>query len=321
MVNRRLGLSAALITAVFVLSSCGNSPSGNQAITIHQANLPAVTQVAAQSPVAGGGALDLTGHPVTVTDPRRIVSVATSVAEIVSALGATNALVGRDIASQAPAILKVPVVTEGMSVAAEKVLATKPTLVIADAQTAPSEALDAIAKAGIQIISVPQAWTLAEVAPRVTAVAKALGLSASAPQLLSELKLTPRPQGSTKVAFLYVRGTSSVYLIGGKGSGADALITAAGAHDVGAEARMNPFTPLTPEALVKLQPDVLLVMTKGLESVNGIEGLVALPGVAETPAGIHKRVIAVDDGLLLAFGADTGNLLNALADALKAVMK
>ncbi len=303
------------------LSACGSSATSSHAITIHQSDMPRVAATASQSPIPGGKATDLAGKSVTVNDPTRIVSLATSVAEIISALGATNALVGRDVASQTSQLANVPVVTEGLSVSAEKVLATKPTLVIADAQTAPSEALDAIAKAGIQIISVPQAWTLDAVAPRVTAVAQALGIPHSAPEVIAQLHLKPRQQTATKVAFLYVRGTSSVYLIGGKGSGADALITAAGAHDVGAEAGMNPFTPLTPEALIKLQPDVLLVMTKGLESVNGVDGLVALPGVAQTPAGMNKRIIAVDDGLLLAFGADTGNVITALSDALSQVMK
>jgi len=283
--------------------------------------MPSAGNPPVHTPSPGGTAADLAGKTVTVKDPSRIVSLATSVAEIISALGAGSALVGRDVASQTSQLAQVPVVTEGLSVSAEKVLATKPTLVIADAQTAPTEALDAITKAGIQIISVPQAWNLDAVAPRITAVAIALGIPQSAPRVIAQLNLAPRPQTATKVAFLYVRGTSSVYLIGGKGSGADALITAAGAHDVGAEARMNPFTPLTPEALIKLQPDVLLVMTKGLESVNGVDGLIALPGVGETPAGRNRRVIAVDDGLLLAFGADTGNVLNALSSALQKVMK
>jgi len=278
-----------------------------------------VASLDATQPTSGGIATDLNGKPVTVNDPSRIVSVATSVAEIISSLGLTKSIVGRDVASQTPSLADVPVVTEGLSLSAEKVLATHPTLVIADAQTAPTEALTAIAKAGIQIISVPQAWTLADVAPRISKVAAALGVAQRATDLIAKLNLTSQAQGKTKIAFLYLRGTSSIYLIGGKGSGADALITAAGAHDVGAEAGMNPFTPLTPEALVKLQPDVLLVMTKGLESVNGAAGLAQLPGVAQTPAGIHKRVIAVDDGLLLAFGVDTGSLITQLGNAITKV--
>jgi iron complex transport system substrate-binding protein len=45
------------------------------------------------------------------------------------------------------------------------------------------------------------------------------------------------PTGSRpKVAFLYMRGSAAVHLIGGKGSGADSLLEAAGALDAGTAA-------------------------------------------------------------------------------------
>ena len=74
--------------------------------------------------------------------------------------------------------------------------------------------------------------------------------------------------------------------------------------------------PLTPEALVSINPSILLVMQKGLESVGGSKGLFALAGVAQTPAGINQKVIAVDDSLLLAFGPRTQGLISKLTDAI-----
>jgi iron complex transport system substrate-binding protein len=123
------------------------------------------------------------------------------------------------------------------------------------------------------------------------------------------------------VAFLYLRGTSAIYLLGGEGSGADALITAAGGIDAGAEAGLEAFTPLTAEALVALDPDVLLVMTGGLESVNGMEGLLALPGVAQTTAGRERRVVAVDDEVLLSYGPRTGALVELLRSAISSAAR
>ena len=268
------------------------------------------------TPKAGGTATDYLSKPVIVKDPSRIISVASGAAEIVAALGLTQNLVGRDIASEAASTSGVPVVTDAHAVSVEKVLAQKPTLFIVDAQTSPTQALDAIARSGVQVIQIPQAWSLSEVQPRINAVGKARGVPSQAAQLNAQLNITVAKPAKVRVAFLYLRGPSSIYLLGGKGSGADAMIAAAGGIDVGTEANLNPFTPLTPEALAKSQPDVLLVMTKGLKSVGGLSGLLSLPGVSETPAGIHKRVIAVDDGLLLAFGVDTKNLVNALQVAL-----
>ena len=154
-----------------------------------------------------------------------------------------------------------------------------------------------------------------------------IGTALGAPQSAARLKslLTESINGNLvaasatdkklKIAFLYLRGTSSIYLVGGKGSGADYLIEATGAVDVGAEKLSKPFTPLTAETMAQLNPDLILVMIGGLESVGGVSGLVELPGIAQTPAGKSRQVVAVDDSLLLSFGPRTPALISELAAA------
>jgi iron complex transport system substrate-binding protein len=125
--------------------------------------------------------------------------------------------------------------------------------------------------------------------------------------------------GSPRIAFLYLRGGSSIYLLGGKGSGADSMLNALGAFDVGAAVSPIPFTPFTSESFAVENPEIILVMSKGLESVGGIDGLVALPGIAQTTAGKNRAIIAIDDSLLLSFGPRTPDLLLKLADAIAKV--
>lgn len=247
--------------------------------------------------------------------PQRIVSLATGVGETLVALGVADRVVGRDETSDDPLLANVPVVTEAHSVSAERVLALDPDLVIVDARTSPSEALDQLEATGIQVVEVPEAWTLGDIGPRTIAVAEAIGVDPA--PLLDGLPsdATPPPDGP-RVAFLYLRGTAGIYLLGGSGSGADSVIHAAGGVDVGAEAGYDAFIPLTAEALATLDPDVLIVMSKGLESVNGIDGLLELPGVAQTTAGRDGRVIVVDDTILLSFGPRTPALVEALREAL-----
>jgi iron complex transport system substrate-binding protein len=72
--------------------------------------------------------------------------------------------------------------------------------------------------------------------------------------------------------------------------------------------------------MATLNPDLILVMSKGLESVGGVKGLVALPGVAQTSAGKKGRIVAVDDSLLLSFGPRTADLQLQLAAAIDKVM-
>ena len=85
-----------------------------------------------------------------------------------------------------------------------------------------------------------------------------------------------------------------------------------GFRDIGAENLSQPFSAMSAEELIKLDPDVIVLMSKGLQSVGGVDGLIALPGVAQTRAGRERRVPTVDDSLLLSFGPRTPELVRLL---------
>lgn len=254
----------------------------------------------------------------------RVVVLANGVAEIMNSLNAKSIIVGRDISSTEKALENVPLATSGHQVLSEEVIALKPDLVIIDASTGPKAAIEQIKTAGIKVVQTPESWTLADISVKVAAVAAAIG----APQqgALLNTAITSAIQTSTltskpRIAFLYLRGTSSIYLVGGPGSGADSLISAIGAVDVGAESLPRPFNTMTAESLATLNPDLIIVMSKGLESVGGVSGLLKLPGVAQTRAGKNHAIIDVDDSLLLSFGPRTPSLVIALGKKVSEVLK
>jgi len=297
--------SALLLTMLMALSGCSSSQA-THSYSISQKDVTSVSLT-----------------KTSTFSVSRVVVLANGVAEIFNALNATSILVGRDISSSEDALKDIPIVTSGHQVISEKVIALRPDLVIIDASTGPKAALDQIRSAGIAIIQTPESWTLSDIAKKVKAVGVAIGAPVQAEELNAQLKKVEQSQkvaNSPRVAFLYLRGTSAIYLIGGPGSGADSLIESIGGVDVGALSLKHPFNTLTPEALAAANPDVILVMTKGLESVGGVAGLLKLPGVAQTIAGKNARVIDVDDSLLLSFGPRTPSLLNALSVAVTKVM-
>ena len=293
-----------ITSAALLLTGCSTAQS--KAIEISSAR--ATTIKSSESPVT-----------------EKVVALANGAGEIISAMGFKSILIGRDIASTDVDLKSVPIVTSGHQVVAEKIIALTPDLVIVDKSTGPQSALDALAVAGIRVVTTPEAWTLGDMPAKVRAIANAIGAPASGAALNTALnssleKLQESPKKS-RVVFLYLRGGSSVYLIGGKGSGADSLISAVGALDVGAATLTNPFSAMTSELLASLNPDVLLVMSKGLQSVGGVSGLVQLPGIAQTAAAKNRRVIAVDDSLLLSFGPRTPDLIEQLSVAMVKAMK
>jgi len=258
------------------------------------------------------------------TQYSRVVALANGSAEIIASLGHLDILIGRDVASDVASLESVEVVTSGHQIVAEKILSLNPDLVIIDALSGPSSALVAIENAGIRMVKISEAWKLDEIDRKVSEIAQAIGAIDDGKNLIAALQgsksaVTQIPVGKT-IAFLYLRGGSAIYLIGGKGSGTDSLIAAIGGVDAGAQKFDNPFTPMTAEAIATLNPDLFLVMSKGLESVGGIDGLVELPGIAQTQAGKKRAIVAVDDSLLLSFGPRTFSLLVALSQSVDRVL-
>lgn len=252
--------------------------------------------------------------------PQRVVALANGSAEIIASLGYLNILVGRDIASTSNELKGVPIATAGHQVVAEKILEINPDVVLIDNTTGPATALEVIQRAGIKVTLIAEAWTLTDIAKKIVAIGEVIGAQSAAVQLVQKLNSALQASGKdhpgVRVAFLYLRGGSAIYLLGGQGSGADSLIEHLGAIDVGAQKFKDPFSPITSEALIAANPEIILVMSKGLESVGGIDGLISLPGISQTPAGKNRAVIAVDDSLLLSFGPRTPDLLRQLSGAI-----
>ncbi|WP_326706164.1 heme/hemin ABC transporter substrate-binding protein [Streptomyces cyaneofuscatus] len=267
------------------------------------------------------------GTKVTVDSTDRIVPLTGSLSEIVFTLGFGKQVVARDITATFEQAEKLPVVTRAHDVSAESVLSLKPTVVLADTTTGPSEAIDQIRDAGIPLVVVEPAKELADVGRRIDRVAEVLGVPAAGTELKKRTesriaavqKTIPDHADGKKprVAFLYLRGSASVYLLGGAESGASSLLEAAGAVDAGKTSGLNKdFTAITSEALAKAAPDAILLMSKGLDSVGGMDGLVKIPGIAETPAGMDRRVVSIDDGVLLNYGPRTDRVLAEIVEQL-----
>ena len=253
----------------------------------------------------------------------RVIAIANGSAEIISAMGHKSILVGRDIASTDNDLQDIEIVTSGHQLVAETILAKKPDLLLIDASTGPAQAVAVLERSGITIVTIPESWSVEDIEGKISAIAQAIGTTVDGESLIREMSQRSAAEPvktGTRIAFLYLRGGSAIYLIGGEGSGADSLIASIGAIDVGAQTLENPYNALTAEAMIELNPDVILVMSKGLESVGGVDGLVALPGIAQTSAGKDRRVIAVDDSLLLSFGPRTPDLIRQMAARISKVV-
>ncbi|WP_244929737.1 ABC transporter substrate-binding protein [Nocardioides sp. W7] len=278
---------------------------------------------------------DSQGTRVEVTDASRVLAldVYGTLARTVHELGLGDRLVGRDVSTQFDGAADLPLVTQnGHDLNAEAILELDPTLIITDTSLGPWDVVLQMRDAGIPVVVVDSHRGLDNVASLTHEVAAALGVPAQGEKLAERTqaeidavvaqiaKVAPAEEGQRlRTVFLYVRGQSGVYYMFGGGSGADSLIDAIGGYDVAEEIGWNGMKPLTDEGLVAAQPDLVLMMTGGLDSAGGVDGLLErLPALAETPAGQHQRFVSMEDSEILGFGPATASVLDALAVAVYA---
>lgn len=279
---------------------------------------------------------DNTGEAkVTVEDNSRIVplSLSGSVGELVHAFGMGGNVVGRDVSTNFPGAEDLPVVTkDGHSIDAEGLLALNPSLIITDGSIGPTDVILQMRDAGIPVVTVERAVDAETSYTTAQQVADAMGIGHAAPDLVERMRdavaekeaevrqLLPEDESKLpRVAFLYVRGTAGIFYLFGEGSGVDSLIRSIGAIDVAEEVGWVGEKPMTEEALIAMDPDIILVMSKGLESAGGVDGLLqAQPSIALTTAGKNKRIIDVDDSVLFAGGTRFPDVIDGLARAVYA---
>lgn len=304
---RRSGRSAVLVVGMLVLGSCTSEPRATAS----------TTPASEAGPVLPVSLVDGTGTAVTITSVDRIVPVDGDLAEIVFALGLGDRVVATDISATYPAAAdELPEIGYQRALNPEPIAAMEPTVVLATDLARPAETLEQLRELGIAVVVIERTMSIDGFAAKVQAVADALGVPQRGAALVSTMQAQVADaraaallaEGSPRVLALYLRG-EQVQLIFGQGTGIDAVLPAVGATDVSAELGIVDTQQITAEAMLLAAPDVLLVTTSGLESVGGIEGLLGIPGIARTPAGRERRVLAYEDQYLLGGGPRIGALM------------
>jgi len=279
---------------------------------------------------------DLAGDvEVTISTAERIIAVdmSGSLAQTVWGLGYGDRLVGRDISTTIPGTEGLPVVTgSGHSISIESVLDLRPDLVITDGTVGPIDVMMQLRDAGITLVFVREPAGLEQAPQQAIRIAQIFGqdelgqeLAARITDEIQSVRDTiaaniPRDtERRLRMVFLYLRGANGIYYLFGDESGAGDLIEALGGIDVAGEIGWEGLRPMTDEALIQANPDLILVMSGGLESVGGVDELIVKkPAIGLTTAGQNKRFVDMADSVVLGFGPRTPAVLDALTRAVYA---
>ena len=328
--------SSALPLAELDLLADPKTHEGPSTAVLADATVEPVTTDPAQELPTTVTSHDLAGDTsVTVESTDRVlgIDISGSIAATIWGLGLGNTLVGRDVSTTFPGAVDLPVVTSsGHSINSESIIALRPTLIVTDGTVGPIDVILQLREAGIPVVFVDTEPSTAGVGELARQVAAAFGAPETGELLATRLAddieakvaeiaaIAPTAASEKlRILFLYLRGGAGVYYLFGEESGADELVEGLGGIDVAGEIGWEGMKPMTDEALIAANPDLILVMTGGLESVDGVDALLATkPAIALTEAGKHRRFVDMADGEILSFGPRTPAVLDALARAIYA---
>lgn len=254
---------------------------------------------------------------LTAAAAERIVSAGGGVTEIVYALGCGDSVVGVDTSSVYPVqATALPQVGYARALSAEGILSLQPDLFLSYEDAGPPAVLQQLRDAGVEVKLLPSASTVDDLEHRIRTVARLLGVESNGEELIATIRSdlahaeAAVSDNRPRVLFIYARA-GGILNVSGTGTTADAMIRLAGG--VNAIEQFEGYKPLTAEAGLIARPDVILVTTRGVADIGGVNQLLQHPGLSHTPAGKSGRVVAMDDVLLLGFGPRLGIAVEELA--------
>ncbi|WP_221389757.1 hemin ABC transporter substrate-binding protein [Dyadobacter sp. NIV53] len=264
----------------------------------------------------------LVSGPATVfaSQSMRIVSANGTLSEIISGLGLESQLVGVDITSTYPASMgKIPKIGHNRNISAEGIITLNPDVIVyTDQSMLSASVIKQLNSSGKKVVEFKQEYSKEGAIKLIREVGAYFNAKPQAEKLVKSLeadmaKIT-KPASPKKLLFIYARGTGTL-MVSGTGTSLDKIFALTGNKN--AVEGFTEFKPLTSESLLAANPDVLVLFTSGLESVDGAEGLLKVPGIANTNAGRNRKIVAMDGQLLTGFGPRLGKAAMELAQKIK----
>lgn len=247
----------------------------------------------------------------------RIITAGSAMTETVCALGDCEKIVASDKTSLYPQqIQSLPSIGYRTSINAEGIISLKPTLVIAERGYVSDVVLDQIRATGIRTVIIDKVYDFEGTKNLIMAIGDALSRQNEAKLLVKKIELelaeaaalAKKSRSVPRVLCVYNRGTSSVDVAGAKTFAS--ILPLAGA--VSAISGVEGYKPLNAEALIASNPEYLLMFESGVSSLGGVDGVLKIPGVAQTIAGKEKQIIAYDGIALSNFGPRLGETVRDL---------
>ncbi|NOH84341.1 hemin ABC transporter substrate-binding protein [Vibrio genomosp. F6] len=251
-------------------------------------------------------ALTFISAPSAAFAKERIISAGSAVTELIFALDAQESLVAVDVTSKMPQTENMPKIGYHRQLSPEGLLALKPTRIIGSDEMGPQSTLDLLAQSSINVNVVNTKPTIQGLLDRIDEIAKitnqtqkAASIKATVNQKVAKLNSNiPQDSKQKKVIYLLLHEGRAPY-VAGKETTMDELIRLAGGINPASDS-ISSFKPVSMEAMLLMQPDVILVSNRSIKKLEGIDNIIkSIPTLSSTPAGQYKQVIGIKGSALV----------------------
>jgi iron complex transport system substrate-binding protein len=249
----------------------------------------------------------------------RIVCVSKQLTELLFALHQGDKIVGVDLSSTfPPEATKLATVGYHRLLNAEGIVSLDPSVVVHQGDVAPPNVMPQLKQIGIPIKVYPAAVTLDSTKLLIGQLANEFGEDTAAKRILAKLdtdlakadSLVKTFPAKPRVLILHFGRQRNQYFVIGTRGAANEMIKLSGGVNA---ADTSSFRNLSPEAILKTQPDVILATDFGYDRLGSKEKFADLPGIALTPAFRNGKIYRVEEHDLVYFGPRSGEVILNLA--------
>jgi iron complex transport system substrate-binding protein len=250
----------------------------------------------------------------------RIVCLSKQYNEIIFALKAEKNLVAVDLSSTyPPEIKKLQTVGYHRALSAEGILSTKPTLVIHDNNVGPEQVMKQLEDLKIpMMVFKTKGEDIASTKTLISEMGDYFKKKKEADSLNDKLEadikvatdVAATLKDKPKVMIIHFGRANNVYLTMTKNSTSSKLIEWAGG-EVPLDGERG-MMQLSPEAMAKTDPDVILLTDFGYDQLGSLDKIKELSGVAGTKAAKANRIFRVEEHDMVYLGPRTGEIVQRL---------
>ena len=263
----------------------------------------------------------------TADDPSRIVSIGSSITEIIYFLNSQDQIIAIDITSNFPEdAKKFPSVGYIRNLSAEGLLSTNPSIIISEDDIGPKNIIKQIQDTKTELRIIPEEQTLNGIIQKIQCVGNIIGqqeeaeekISSEINPVINKIKEIKKEKDLSNIKIMMILSTEgNSTVVAGSNTSGDSFIKMLGATNIFES--INGWKAVTAETILLKNPDYIIIPEKDLHKQSNVNTISENMILKETNAGKNNGYIIKDGMAILGYGPRTiftlMDVLNTITDS------